>query len=100
MVRLLLMAALMLAPASFATAEPPLIVCPSQQELEQVLQSEGDLIPEGCRRLTISRVESAAGPLCMMDFQARDPGVLDQLTEAAAPTQWWLHCELLADPPR
>lgn len=100
MVRVLLIAALMMAPALLAKAEDPLIACPSQQELEQVLQSGGDLIPEECRRLIVSRVETAAGPLCMIDFQPRNPGMLDRLTAVAAPMQWWVRCEVLADPPR
>jgi hypothetical protein len=28
-----------------------------------------------------------------MDFRARDPGMLDQLTEAAVTTKWWVSCD-------
>lgn len=100
MVRMVLLTASIIALIPFAYAEEPLIACPSQQELEQVLQSGGELIPEGCRRLIVSRVETAAGPLCMIDFQPRNPGMLDRLAEVAAPMQWWVRCEVLADPPR
>jgi hypothetical protein len=93
MMQLLLAAALVLGVIPLANAQESMIVCPSQQELEQVLQSDESFIPDDCRELTITRVDSPAGSLCVMDFRARDPGMLDQLTEAAVTTQWWVSCD-------
>lgn len=90
---LALAAFMMLGVIPFAHAQQSIIVCPSQQELEQVLQSDTEFVPEDCHELTIARVESAAGVLCVMDFQSRDPGMIDQLTEAAITTQWWVRCD-------
>jgi hypothetical protein len=75
-----------------AQAEDAIVACESQQEIEQVLQSDGDLMPDGCRFLTVTRVDSGAGELCVLDFEDPDPGIVGELTEAVTPTQWWVAC--------
>jgi len=84
--------------ASAQTATPQSFpVCESQQELEQVLASDGQFMPDGCRTLSVTSLQSEYGPLCVIDFEAAaDPGLLDRLTDAAMPTQWWVLCENLS----
>ncbi len=79
-----------LAPA--AAQDTTLTACESQQEMEQVIQSDGDLMPDGCRTLTITSIEADTGELCVLDFEAADPGVLDALQEEVTTTRWWVDC--------
>jgi hypothetical protein len=83
--------------ASAQTAPPQSFpVCESQQELEQVLASDGQFMPDGCRTLSVTSLQSEYGPICVIDFEAAaDPGLLDRLTDATMPTQWWVLCENL-----
>ena len=70
--------------------------CPSQQELEQTLGSGGRFIPESCRRLSITTVQTGKGDVCVLDFgSGKDPGILDRLADATVPTQWWVACDNL-----
>jgi hypothetical protein len=78
-----------------ADAQDSLVACETQTEIEQVLQSGGDLMPDGCRNLTVTRVDADAAELCVLDFQDPDPGIVGQLTEAAVPSQWWVACDEL-----
>ncbi len=71
--------------------------CESQQDLEQVVQSDGDLMPDGCGTLTITSVDADAGELCVLDFEAADPGMLDALQEEVTTSQWWVDCAELSD---
>jgi hypothetical protein len=96
--RLLALLALPLAVASPAVAQTSFPACPSQQDLEQVIGSDGELLPDGCRMLTVTPVESPSGELCMIEFEAPDPGVLDTLADAAVPTRWWVECADLERP--
>lgn len=77
-------------------AQEPFPACETQQDVEQVLQSDGQLSPEGCWKLKVTRVQTQVGELCVLDFEPRDTGVLDTLREAAVPTQWWIECADLA----
>jgi hypothetical protein len=70
--------------------------CPSQQELEQTLGSGGRFVPDGCRQLSITSVQTGKGDVCVLDFRSgKDPGILDRLADAAVPTQWWVACDNL-----
>ncbi len=60
--------------------------------MEQVIQSDGDLMPDGCRTLTITSMDADAGELCVLNFEAADPGLLDSLQEEVTTTQWWVDC--------
>ena len=83
--------------APVTAQETSLTACESQQEMEQVIQSNGDLMPDGCRTLTITSVEAEAGELCVLNFEATDPGLLDSLQEEVTTTQWWVDCAELTD---
>ena len=78
---------------SGALGQDTMVACPSQEQLEQVLQSDGSFVPDDCRELTVNQIDAEAGRLCVMDFEAPDPGVIDQLTDAATTTQWWVNCD-------
>jgi hypothetical protein len=85
--------------SSPAAAQAPqaLPACQSQQELEQVLASDGDFMPDGCRQVSVTSLESEHGPLCVIDLEATgDSGMLGRIADAALPTQWWVRCESLA----
>lgn len=75
-----------------ALAQEGVPACESQQELEQVLQSDGELMPDGCQLLTITTIEADTGKLCVLQFEPQDPGVLETLQEAAGPSQRWVEC--------
>jgi hypothetical protein len=86
--------ALLALPAA-ASAQTPqgFIACQSQQELEQLLASDRGFMPDGCRNVAVNSLESEHGNICVMDFQPdENQGVLDRITEAALPTQWWVSC--------
>lgn len=82
--------------SSPAAAQDALPACQEQHELEQVIASGGDLIPDGCRNITVTEVETDEARLCVIDFSAEDDGVLQQLRDAAIPEQWWVRCDALA----
>ena len=63
-----------------------------------MIQSQSELMPEGCRKITITAVDTLAGELCVLDFEQEDPGVVGAITEAAVPTQWWIACADLERP--
>jgi hypothetical protein len=75
-----------------AFSQQTVTACQAQQEIEQVIQSNGQIKPDGCRNLKISRIQVPAGELCLLDFEKRDPGIVGTITQAAAPTQWWIAC--------
>ncbi|MHA6297476.1 hypothetical protein [Devosia sp. CAU 1758] len=67
------------------------VACPSQQELEQAISSEGSILSEECIEIDVSRLMSNSVELCLIDFGA-DEGFLGRLRDAAFPTQWWVEC--------
>jgi hypothetical protein len=70
--------------------------CQSQEALSQVIKSKGEFVPDGCRTVTVSTIAAQPEDLCVLDFAAQqDRGVIDRLTEAALPTQWWIACSEL-----
>lgn len=76
--------------AAPTTGDSP-IACPSQQELEQVIGSDGQILPEGCTLIDVSRLRSDGEALCLIDFSL-DQGFLGRLRDAAFPSQWWVRC--------
>ena len=93
------LAALAFAAATSAVAQGDrsFTACPSQQKIEQVTGSQNRYVAEDCRKLTITRVQSGATELCVMDFgRDADAGFLDQLKRAAVPHQWWVSCDDLS----
>ncbi|ESR22510.1 hypothetical protein [Lutibaculum baratangense] len=78
-----------------ASAQEAFPACQSQQELEQVIGSDGQFMPDGCRNLTITAVETDGARLCVIDFATAGEGVLNTLRDAALPEQWWVRCDRL-----
>jgi hypothetical protein len=72
--------------------------CDSEQKQQQVLQSRGVYLPDGCRKITVMRLDTPAGALCMMDLAPGQQGVLGEIRSAATTTQWWLPCSDLHAP--
>ncbi|WP_297110522.1 hypothetical protein [uncultured Devosia sp.] len=68
------------------------VACPSQQDLEQFVSSNGDIQPEDCTVIDISKLTSEGQELCLIDFGV-DEGFLGRLREVAMPSQWWVRCE-------
>lgn len=75
------------------SAQESLIACQEQSQLEQVSASNGDIMPEGCREVTVSVLDGDGDRLCLVDFTGTGEGLIDQLREAAVTERWWLHCE-------
>jgi hypothetical protein len=92
--------AAVLAGASAGLAQTPapaegVVACPEQQDLEQYLGTGGELMPDGCRRISVVQVESDGRTLCAIDFGDGDDGVIGQIREVATTTTWWVDCAAL-----
>jgi hypothetical protein len=74
----------------------PLIACQSQQALQQVIGSQGSIMPDGCRNVSISVLQSNGERLCLVDLSEGGEGVLDQLRDVAVNQEWWIRCDDLA----
>ncbi|MDJ0387780.1 hypothetical protein QMO56_06615 [Roseomonas sp. E05] len=80
-------------------AEPlSIAACPTREKMEQAIQSNGNLSPEGCRAVTVTEVDSPAGPLCVLEFAQQNGGIVGAITDAVATTQWWVACKDLHRP--
>lgn len=75
-----------------ATAQEAVIACQSQQELEQVIASDGRILPDGCRNVSITPLDNGGERLCLMDFAGDDDGIVSQLREVAVNEAWWVRC--------
>lgn len=75
--------------------ERPVVACPTQDELEQVVGSDGQIRPDGCTTLQVNALSTERGDICLIDF-GLDEGFLGRIRDAAFPTQWWVKCEDLA----
>jgi hypothetical protein len=81
-----------------AAAEENFVVCDEQAALEQFLASDGEFMPDNCRMMRLSTLDSDHGRLCVVEFEeAEDPGLMDRLTDAALPDTWWMRCADLRD---
>jgi hypothetical protein len=76
-------------------AQQAIVACETQREIGQVIGSGGDITPQGCRKMTISVLESEGRQLCLIDFSGEGEGIVDQLRKAAVSEQWWVRCEEL-----
>ncbi len=79
--------------APAAMAQEAVIACQNQQALEQVIASDGDILPDDCRSVTVAALESDGVQLCRLDLSADDDGLVTQLREVAVDERWWLRCE-------
>ena len=81
--------------ATGVAAQSEVPACQNQLSLEQMLESNGDIFPDDCRSAQISRIESEAGWLCLIDFSGERESLLDDLRTAAVPEEWWFPCDAL-----
>lgn len=79
-----------------AATDGQVFACTSQQELEQTMQSDGSIVPDGCRSVSVSSLSADGRDLCLLNFAAGEEDLLGQLQEAALPSEWWVECEALA----
>ena len=80
-----------------AAAQVQTQACESQQSMEQILDTDGGLSPDDCRVVTLTRLQSDAGDLCVLDFSGADGGVVDDLLAVARTDQWWVACDSLTE---
>lgn len=94
----LLALAALTAPPARAEQSGQIKACPSRDKAEQIVQSRGSLTPDGCRVFTVTRVDSPAGAMCMLQFAQDQSGIVGQITSAFETTQWWAPCDELHAP--
>ncbi|MBV1800232.1 hypothetical protein [Siccirubricoccus sp. G192] len=87
--------ALALRPAPLIAQPQQVAVCPTMALVQQTLQNPGGPLPEGCRLVTVRRVDSPAGPLCAVDFSEEGQGLLGDIIDSAVQTRWWAACATL-----
>ncbi|HMB10388.1 hypothetical protein [Saliniramus sp.] len=81
-----------------AAAQEAFMVCDEQRALEQAVASDGDFMPDGCRVMRLSTLDTDQGRFCVMEFdESDDPGLMDRLTDAALPDTWWMRCADLGE---
>jgi hypothetical protein len=69
------------------------VACSSQTALEQYLDSNGDLMPDECRAVSFTVLESGGRQLCVADISSGGNSLLGGLADAAVPTEWWTSCQ-------
>jgi hypothetical protein len=85
------------APAGAQTREVP--VCPSRADAQMVMQAgPGASLPEGCRIATVRRLDTPAGPVCVIDIGGQQAGIVGAVRDAVATTEWWTACANLRAP--
>ena len=80
-----------------ALAETTLVACESQQSIEQALTSDGGIMPDDCRPISVARLTSDGRDLCLLDLSQSDADFISSLRDVAAPDQWWVLCDELAE---
>ncbi len=84
-------------PALAQTQQVP--ICSSREGAQMMLQGAATgSLPEGCRRATVRRLDTPAGPLCVIDVGARDDSVVGAVRDAVSTTEWWTACANLRAP--
>lgn len=91
------LAASMLLLSGPAFAQTPLVACESQKSLEQTLNSDGGIMPDNCRSISVAKLASDGRELCLIDLSQPDGGIISNLRDVAAPDKWWVRCNELAD---
>jgi hypothetical protein len=81
--------------SSPAMADGDLTLCRSQQSIEQVMETDGQLDPDDCRPARITRLDSDAGPVCVLNLSDGGGTFLGDLREMAETGEWWLPCDAL-----
>ena len=94
---LLLLAGLASSTTFAAAGSKQIPVCPTQTKAEQIVQSQGKFTPEGCQTMTVTEIDSPAGPICVLDLSQKQ-GVIGAIESAVTTTQWWTACANLRVP--
>ncbi|MFU8863877.1 MAG: hypothetical protein ACNA7O_08170 [Rhodobacterales bacterium] len=81
--------------SGMATAQTSQVACESQQSLEQTLTSDGAIMPDDCRTISIERLTSDGRDLCLVDLSESGGGIISDLRDVAAPAEWWFACDEL-----
>ncbi|UUP19844.1 hypothetical protein [Nitratireductor thuwali] len=76
-----------------ATAQEGIPACQDQQNLEQVLGSNGEIMPEDCREATISVLETDGDRLCLVDLSGESEGIVGEIRDVAVEQRWWMSCQ-------
>ena len=82
--------------AGAASAQEAVVACPSQEGLQEYIDSNGGSLPQDCRQIT---VEEAGGGVCSFEIGGGgdEDGLMAALAGAAVPTQWWARCGALEE---
>ena len=83
--------------ATAGLAQSPMIICESQQSLEQTLGSDGSILPDDCRDATIAQLDSNGRALCFIDLSQGEGGLIDDLRDVATAQEWWVECSSLVE---
>lgn len=83
--------------ATAGLAQSPMVICESQQSLEQTLGSDGSILPDDCRDATIAQLDSNGRALCLIDLSQQEGSLLDDLRDVATAQEWWVECTALLD---
>lgn len=84
-------------PALFGHAQTSHVACEPQQSLEQALTSDGDIMPDDCRTISVERLSRDGRDLCLVDLSEADGGLISDLREVAVPAKWWFGCDELME---
>jgi hypothetical protein len=85
-------------PSTGQSRQITLRACDTEQKVAQVLQSSGAYTPDGCRNVPVTRLDSPAGAVCVLDFSTGNQGIVGEIRSAAVTTQWWVPCTDLHSP--
>ncbi len=83
--------------SGMAFAQTSHLACETQQSLEQALTSDGDIMPDDCRTISVDRLSSDGRDLCLVDLSEADGGLISDLRDVAAPAKWWFGCDELME---
>ncbi len=78
-------------------AQSPMVICESQQSLEQTLDSDGSILPDDCRSASIAQLDTNERTLCLIDLSEQEGGLMDDLRNVATAQEWWVECSELVD---
>ena len=81
-------------PAAAQDAEA-LYACPSQETLQQTIDSNNDFVPDGCRAVNVSVLDSDGQRLCVLQLGETAGNVLQQLQDVVTEDELWVRCDLL-----
>jgi hypothetical protein len=83
------------AAAGAQETEGGFVACSSQSEIQQVVESGGALVPDGCRPAQVVAFGEGAARVCAIEL-GEAGGIVESLRTIAAPDQLWVECDRLA----